>query len=52
VARPTLAKCNVTGLGRAEAKISCLKLLASSKELVRLLRILFERLLIFRSLIN
>ena len=42
----------VTGLGRAEAKISCLKLLTSSKGLVRLLRILFECLLIFRTLIR
>ena len=47
-----LAKFKVTGLGRAEAKISCSKLLTSSKELVRLLRILFERLLIFHSLIR
>jgi hypothetical protein len=38
--------------GRAEAKISCSKLLTYSKELVRLLRILFERLLTFRSLIR
>ena len=47
-----LANCNVTGLGRAVAKISCSKLLASSKELVRLLRILFGCLLIFCSLIR
>lgn len=52
MARPTWKNVIVTGLGRAEAKISWSKLLASSKELVRLLRILFESLLIFRSLIR